>query len=147
MTVYHTTRVDENGRVCTTCGVYKLWSEFYQKAHSTIGYKARCKDCDRNADRETRRAYRVQQEYDLTPFEEEQYYVKAGYKCQICGKAGTRKTLNIDHQHVPFVIRGVLCPKCNTALGFLKDNPKAIINAFKYVVKQGKSYPFSDPSG
>jgi len=40
-----TTRVDENGRVCTQCYEYKLWFEFYIHCNGVNGRSSRCKDC------------------------------------------------------------------------------------------------------
>jgi hypothetical protein len=39
------TEIDENGRVCTVCGVYKLWSEYHKNKTQRSGYATACKDC------------------------------------------------------------------------------------------------------
>lgn len=43
------TRVDENGRVCTKCGKYKLWEEFH-KGKGANGYTPQCKQCVKEKD-------------------------------------------------------------------------------------------------
>jgi hypothetical protein len=40
-----TTFVDENGRVCTKCGVYKTWDEFH---NHTTNRPSKCKLCKRS---------------------------------------------------------------------------------------------------
>jgi len=44
-----TTLVDEHGRVCTQCGVYKTWDLFYKRKrpHGLQYYYNNCKDCFR----------------------------------------------------------------------------------------------------
>jgi hypothetical protein len=51
-------RVDAQGRECSTCRCYKLWSEYYLNQRSPTGHMASCKEC-RNA---------RNQELKVTPF-------------------------------------------------------------------------------
>lgn len=39
------TKIDENGRVCTTCGVYRLWIDFKGHSRSATGHSSQCKAC------------------------------------------------------------------------------------------------------
>jgi len=43
---------------------------------------------------------------------------------------------NIDHCHKTGEVRGILCPKCNRALGLLYDNVDTLRNLIKYLVKE-----------
>lgn len=45
------------------------------------------------------------------------------------------KLLNVDHCHSTGVVRGLLCLKCNTSLGKLKENLHTITAMFDYVEK------------
>lgn len=51
--------------------------------------------------------------------------------------AGCYKHLNdsdhIDHCHTTKKIRGILCGRCNTALGFVKDNPEVLERLAEYL--------------
>lgn len=48
---------------------------------------------------------------------------QAGDPCDVCGKVDDISRMHIDHDHATGKIRGLLCQGCNTALGYVKDNP------------------------
>jgi hypothetical protein len=61
-------------------------------------------------------------------------------RCDICGeleqhktKLGGRKALAFDHCHKTNRQRGRLCSRCNTGLGFFRDDPKLLLNAMEYL--------------
>lgn len=58
--------------------------------------------------------------------------------CQICGKEDERRALSIDHNHSTEKVRGLLCDKCNRALGFFCDNIDNLKNAIEYLNKFSK---------
>jgi len=39
----------------------------------------------------------------------------------------------VDHDHVSKQIRGLLCQRCNAALGFLGDNEALVMSAFRFL--------------
>jgi len=47
------------------------------------------------------------------------------------------KWLSVDHCHNTNKVRGLLCSRCNTALGLLKDDENTILNALMYVREGG----------
>ena len=55
-----------------------------------------------------------------------------GNKCAICGGSDSR-ALNVDHDHQTGRIRGLLCTKCNTALGLLDEDTCCLRAALKYL--------------
>jgi len=61
-------------------------------------------------------------------------------RCEICGevethrtKWGGRKQLARDHSHQTNRQRGLLCARCNTGLGFFRDEPRLLANAIEYL--------------
>jgi hypothetical protein len=55
--------------------------------------------------------------------------------CDICGVAqnGKWKRMHIDHDHVADKFRGVLCHRCNVALGYLDDDAGRLRKAAEYL--------------
>ena len=57
-----------------------------------------------------------------------------GDKCDICkNPCDESKHLVIDHDHKTGAIRGLLCHKCNRALGLFKDNIYSLHAAIEYL--------------
>jgi Recombination endonuclease VII len=63
-------------------------------------------------------------------------------RCEICGelephklKWGGRKALALDHCHKTNRQRGRLCARCNTGLGFFRDDPRLLLSAMEYLRK------------
>lgn len=54
--------------------------------------------------------------------------------CQLCNKFfNKRQDLHIDHCHETGKVRGVLCRKCNVAIGSLGDNAQGLQKAIRYL--------------
>lgn len=58
-------------------------------------------------------------------------------KCKICSNTtnlhSRNNNLDIDHCHITGKVRGLLCNKCNKAIGYFEDNPELIKKALKYL--------------
>lgn len=55
--------------------------------------------------------------------------------CGICGGKDSAKRLAVDHDHETGKIRGLLCSKCNRALGYLNDDKELLRKAISYLEK------------
>ena len=60
----------------------------------------------------------------------EAVYDASDGKCQICG---TVEKLHLDHCHNTGKIRGLLCMRCNTAIGRMHDDPELLRKAIAYL--------------
>lgn len=60
---------------------------------------------------------------------------RQGGVCAICQGApnGPGSRFHIDHCHASNVVRGLLCSKCNTAIGLMDDDPKRFAAAVEYL--------------
>lgn len=43
--------------------------------------------------------------------------------------------LAVDHDHETGKVRGLLCSRCNRAIGYMQDNPKIMLAAAGYILR------------
>ncbi len=110
---------------CSRCGGIKPASSFHFEPHRKSGLSLWCKDCVREKDRKHR--------FGVTAEDMERLLSAQNKTCAICGKPISEKTAHVDHDHVTGEIRGLLCGKCNPALGLFGDNEETILRAAIYL--------------
>lgn len=86
----------------------------------------------REEERRRHRAYKLAQNYGLTPEDFRRMLTECDNKCQVCGEPGR---LNVDHCHETHRVRGILCVRCNTGIGSFRDEPELLIKAAAYLSK------------
>jgi hypothetical protein len=132
-------------KTCAKCRVAKPLDQF-SKAKTKSGVRARCKPCstedyneyiarvDPDEHAAKRRASKYKSRFKLTIAEVEAMFASVGERCESCGSHRDdtfNGVLVLDHDHsccpgertCGKCIRGVMCTKCNIALGALGDNP------------------------
>jgi len=82
----------------------------------------------------------LQYNYGITLEIYEKMHYEQNGKCKICKNPETTKNnqkslscLAVDHCHKTGKVRGLLCAKCNKALGAFKDNIETLTNAINYL--------------
>lgn len=62
-----------------------------------------------------------------------------GGGCAICkatvGEVKRNRALFVDHDHTTGTIRGLLCGRCNSAIGYLRDHPQYAHAMLGYLMK------------
>jgi len=105
------------------------------------GFEQSCERARRNALRKyrenpnnSRYAY-LKRTYGITIEQYDAMLEAQGGKCAICGTQNCRtgKRLAVDHDHITGEVRGVLCYRCNTALGKFRDDPQILAKAIDYL--------------
>ena len=121
---------------CSSCGI--TLSVNNQDKHSLLHRKNyKCKSCVASAvrkttSRENRKDYDLQRNYGITA-DQYKYMVEIRKGlCDICKKK-PKKTLCVDHCHRTNNIRGLLCNRCNTAVGMLDDCTENLRSAIEYL--------------
>lgn len=77
--------------------------------------------------------------YGISDTEFDALREKQGGVCAICHRAQSasadaqHQNLSVDHDHATGVIRGLLCNRCNRAIGLLQDDPRLLIAAARYL--------------
>lgn len=84
---------------------------------------------DKYADKELRKTHGISLEQFRAVSESQ------GNVCKICGGTPKTKRLHVDHCHTTNKIRGLLCERCNMALGLFDDDVERIHRAAEYVAK------------
>lgn len=80
----------------------------------------------------------IQYMYGITIEEYEDKLEKQKGVCAICTQPETRKTqrrLCVDHDHATGKIRDLLCQRCNSVIGYMKEDVKLLENAIAYLKK------------
>lgn len=91
----------------------------------------------RNHIRLTARAWQRLNRYGLTAEDYERLLEKNDGCCHICMTRPTEgSVLDVDHCHATGRVRGLLCQKCNKAIGLFADDPIVIEKAAHYVRAQ-----------
>lgn len=59
-------------------------------------------------------------------------------KCAICGEveSGRFSRLAIDHDHATGEVRGLLCGRCNKAIGLLRDSTMIVSSVLNYLTRE-----------
>ena len=137
---------------CSVCLETKPAALFPRSRYTRTGLDSRCKACGTaksyawsQANPERFRANQrrsvLKARYGLTPEDIEALLVKQGGGCAICRlpllaqspQSGSQ--LHVDHDHLTGRVRGLLCNRCNRALGFFDDNPDTLQIAIDYLRK------------
>lgn len=72
-------------------------------------------------------------QYGITPEEYQEMLERQGGVCAVCGGLSNRKRLFIDHDHKTGRVRGLLCHKCNSGLGLLRDSLEIVYKLASYL--------------
>ena len=118
---------------CNSC-LYKEHKKWAEENLDKV-YEYRKKDGWTLAKRCSRR--------NITPDELFSKYEEQEKCCAICKKEIMISDSAIDHNHETMDFRGILCKKCNRALGMFMDSEKILKNAILYLQKFG-SYSVDD---
>ena len=125
-------------KVCAACGEKDDGTNFYQSSWSY------CKECTRKRNREQYAANKEQYKrrarnaelkrlYGITLDQYEEMLAAQDYKCAVCGGNSKWGKLSVDHNHNTGKVRGLLCEKCNRAIGLLNDNAELAYKLGEYL--------------
>jgi hypothetical protein len=112
----------------------KLWKEENKEKVDKHTKKFNSERPDYKWERALKRQYGL----DLTAYYE--LLAQQGGKCAICGATPDQSTygkLFVDHDHSTGEVRGLLCQKCNTALGMVNDDIDVLTSMISYLMVSG----------
>lgn len=85
---------------------------------------------------------RLRTYYGLTPEEYESLAARQNYKCAIC-KIEFDGTEHLDHDHSSGWVRGILCKKCNPAIGLFDEDIIRMQEAIEYLISNATPTEFN----
>lgn len=147
-------------KLCPNCQKVLAVSKF-NKASRRDGYQTYCRDCHNSMQREkykndpsqkikrqiraarrkgrdpfVQRKAELKRLYGITFDDYVNLYKKQNGVCAIClQECKTRKSLSVDHNHDTMAVRGLLCNRCNRAIGMLEEDPDILERAKEYIIK------------
>lgn len=77
-----------------------------------------------------------QKRFGITLEEYEKMLIDQHGVCCLCGRECHRGRLAVDHCHTTGKIRGLLCRKCNIAIGLVNDDPEWMKKAEVYLANK-----------
>lgn len=87
---------------------------------------------EKNADRF--RWYQLKYQYGITKEDYEELLEKQNGVCAICEQEDDGdRPLAVDHCHETDAVRGLLCFRCNMAIGYFQDDPRRLEAAARYL--------------
>ncbi len=87
-----------------------------------------------------RKSY-LKRKFGLTPEQYDAMLAAQGGVCHLCGRPPNESVaLHVDHDHSTGQIRGILCFKCNNALGDFDDDPDRLMAAAMYLISAAHDF-------
>lgn len=105
-------------------------------------YRARSRDWyHSNKDRASAKGRKAKlARYGLTEEAYQAMLEQQDQSCAICREPNNLdRRMYVDHCHATGKVRGLLCQKCNAAIGMLKDSPTLLQRAMDYLRSNGSS--------
>lgn len=124
-------------KICPTCGESKEKSSFGKSKQTKDGLYGCCKSCKSiRAKKFNSGAYAknaaLLKNYGVTLAAFNALLTSQGGHCALCERT---ELLGLDHDHVTLKVRGILCRKCNLALGHFDDSIPKMVAAITYLGK------------
>jgi hypothetical protein len=125
---------------CSKCSKIKSQSDFSLSKNRFDGLSIWCNDC-LNIHKRAHKSH-VMYRYGINEFQYNVLLESQDGKCAICGNEESRvcqgivTPLCIDHNHKTHIIRGLLCHRCNSVLGFVGDDINLLRSLIRYLEKE-----------
>jgi len=77
----------------------------------------------------------LKRDYGITIDDYDNMVKKQQNRCAICNshQSELKQTLHVDHCHSTGKVRGLLCKKCNSAIGLFEDSQDRLKRAIEYI--------------
>lgn len=140
-------------RRCRTCArewrlQYEAQPEIRERLHNQrvspegreywAKWRDRNREVARRSGRQWMHARRLKEQFGLDREDYQAMLDNQGGVCAICKMPPIEDyALSIDHDHTTGIIRGLLCRQCNLGIGNLRDDPRLLRAALRYLKVRG----------
>jgi len=148
-------RISTKMKTCSKCKAVKSETLFSPRSDRKSGRFSWCKKCcsahvgarqktKNDADGGFFRKNNLLAKYKISLGDYNDLFNNQDGCCAICKSHQSlfKKSLSVDRCHKTKNVRGLLCSKCNTALGLMQENPAVIQNALFYVMGAIQNAPY-----
>ncbi len=106
--------------------------DFYENNKQTVIQRSK-EWAEKNP--EQRKSNYLRSTYGITVEDYNLLYAKQKGCCAGCNRhqSELNKSLGVDHCHTTGIVRGLLCNKCNLAVGYVNDSIQILENLIKYL--------------
>lgn len=128
-------------KYCRLCKNTLPLIEFNKDKSGGGGVGNECKACLKlrpQSYRQQERKSRLKRKYNFSQESFDHLAALQGNACAIC--RDPKHKLVVDHCHTNNLVRGLLCSKCNAAIGLLKDSPELLQSAIDYLKKSAPNF-------
>lgn len=82
-----------------------------------------------------RRSNNLKRKFGISVEEYDRRFKEQGGGCAVCGRTDKRR-LAVDHDHKTERVRGLLCVRCNIALGNVQDDTEVLRLLIEYLERE-----------
>jgi hypothetical protein len=117
---------------CSQCEEPRHEDEFVRNKSKPGGRDSECLHCKQERE--------LARKYGISLIQYQQLLHKQGGVCCVCMheesqmRGGIPRALAVDHCHQCGAIRGLLCARCNKALGAFRDEPRDFAQSIVYLL-------------
>lgn len=120
--------IEAKTAVCAVCGPTRIRVRGGKRGHECWTVRSRNRQGARKLGYTPARHWRSK--YGLSADEYARLWTEQDGDCAICGEY---RDLVVDHCHATGRVRGLLCHRCNVALGWLDDDPVRMRAVAEYI--------------
>lgn len=134
---------------CSKCGLLKDFDSFYVSKERADGFIPYCKQCQKDnhvpVDFDRKKNVELKRRFGITIEFYNELLMRQDHRCAGCKTPASdlARSLAVDHDHAccsgkkivcgGLCIRGLLCHKCNSVLGYVNDSAATMTNLVKYL--------------
>lgn len=112
---------------------HQRWRKANPEKAAALGKKYRADNPEKV--KAVSRRNHLRREYGMTTADYDAMFAEQGGRCAVCSTADPSPSprMCVDHCHKTGIVRGLLCFNCNVSIGRLRDDPKLLAAAIRYL--------------